>query len=134
MYLLAEIMSATLAAATPICPDGVTVPERDVCPVSQPAPDLLADNLPFQNSFIAWESCERINGEERARRMGRAGPGGSPDLSGIDDCRTEATALQTIVESLPADGPREQAIAAIRQANEQIAATAAEVYQRNNYE
>lgn len=101
---------------------------------SPSAEDILAGELPFQTGFVEWEYCQRMSAAESARRAGRAGPGRSVNYSGISDCTSEATQLRAIVEALPAGGPREQAIAIIDRASEQIAAMAAEVYQQHNYE
>jgi hypothetical protein len=131
--MLAILVSTVLAAATPICPHGEVVPPDDVCPLQLPAADLLADNMPFQSSFLNWSSCARASGEETARRAGRAG-GRPVDYSDINDCATQAASLGAVVEALPPGGPREQALAAIERTREAIAAMAAEVYQRNNYE
>lgn len=102
-------------------------------PASPPA-DLLAGDLPFQAGFVEWEHCQRVNAAESARRAGRAGPGGAADDSGISDCASEYGRLVALVEALPADGRREQARAMIVQAEQAIAAMAADIYQRNNYE
>jgi hypothetical protein len=96
--------------------------------------DLLAGDLPFQAGFVEWEHCQRVNAAESARRAGRAGPGRAADYSGIRDCGSEYGRLAALVEALPADGRREQARAMIVEAERNIAAMAAEIYQRNNYE
>lgn len=98
------------------------------------AADLLAGDLSFQAGFVEWEHCQRVNAAESARRAGRAGPGGAADYSGIGDCASEYGRLAALVEALPDDGRREQARAMIGQAAQAIAAMAAEIYQRNNYE
>ena len=101
---------------------------------ASPSTDLLAGDLPFQNGFVDWEHCQRVNAAESARRAGRAGPGRAADYSGISDCASEYGRLAALVEALPADGRREQARAMIAQAAHVIAAMAADIYQRNNYE
>jgi hypothetical protein len=129
-------------AATPICPNGVTVPANQPCPVPAPPLAAPADGLPVQEklpepfdvALMMWASCERPRIQEMARRLGRAGPGGDADLASLGNCEGLYAQLQEAIQALPSDKVRDEREALVRSELKYNQDLFQAVYDQNNYE
>jgi hypothetical protein len=130
-----------LHTAVPICPNGVTVQQNEPCPVPDqpPATDSLAqdsNSLPeaFYFALHTWISCEQPRAEEAARRVARAGPHRSADLSNLPDCEAYFAQLGKVVQTLEPGSMREAADRLVQSYLNSVYDSAKRVYGENNYE
>lgn len=88
----------------------------------------------FEIAAIDWASCEGPRTQEMARRLGRAGPGGKPDLDSLGNCAAQETRLAAAIHALPAGAARDKANADVEGMRKAFEAQMKDIYDRNNHE
>lgn len=97
------------------------------------SPQSFAETL-FQTALMEWVTCEGPRSQELMRRIARAGPLRTPDLSSLGSCDAQYARVEDSIRAIEPSAQKVEAEALLRRHFDHIQAAARAVYDQNNYE